>query len=868
LFLLVFFTGNIDVYAQSTPTEGGSCTYSRTNDYGESVSFTGVYYARTTSGPSANFLCAQRDLNALNTLGYQFYDSAGNKLDGSGNITTGDSTSSLQNLRQAARQAARQKDMDSCGITSFSSHMDVCVIKPMVTWLISFLLTFSASMLRMAGYLFDWLIDAMVIQFATTIQGNVGTFITTFWTIFRDLSNIVIIGLFVLIAISIVLGLKEFGDKKLIARVIIIAVLINFSLLFAKLIIDASNLTATQFYNAASTISTKTEPLYCTNQRISQNNNAGPVQVNLNQSPSFNIAQAFLTPLCIQDVWSDSRLAIDAGVGAESGTGKALVYGLVITMMVFGIAAVLFYGCFLLAVRFITLIIIMVTAALAFASYLIPSMAQSQYGWNGWWKELINNALFAPLLMIFLTLTLGIITSVAKGLSAANGSIDKVITATTGISGTDPTSNAWPIIMVYLLGTGLLFASLKITSSIMGKSAVSGKIGGFGASAMSALTGGALIGGNFAASNILQNTRGKNAYNQKVQHEGERDALNSRLLQMKKLNLENTPEFKKTAEDHAALGKKIKAADAISKKDFNFLGSTLGKKVAQAVGKPGIGQLDKSKQGGYNATVARTAKSAEEQAAEHNMTAEQKEKYAQSKIDEGRDAIDSERRRATENLEQIRTDVATAAGADVKKSLDEARTGHAEAEKNMQIVVTEKEANFKKAEQEYSMADLNKDEAAKTQASANLARIRAEKQTAIQSETAKIAQAKRILDGVYTKLKDMDPEKLQKAEQEDVQAEEVKIAKLNDYENPRNLEGIRKKALAVANGHRETMVEHYVEKETSHAGGLLRNDKDFAKNVRSKSVSLLKAKKKEEELKRRAEANGRRYTAPTDETTT
>jgi hypothetical protein len=140
LFLLVFFTGNIDVYAQSTPTEGGSCTYSRTNDYGESVSFTGVYYARTTSGPSANFLCAQRDLNALNTLGYQFYDSAGNKLDGSGNITTGDSTSSLQNLRQAARQAARQKDMDSCGITSFSSHMDVCVIKPMVTWLISFLL--------------------------------------------------------------------------------------------------------------------------------------------------------------------------------------------------------------------------------------------------------------------------------------------------------------------------------------------------------------------------------------------------------------------------------------------------------------------------------------------------------------------------------------------------------------------------------------------------------------------------------------------------------------------------------------------------------------------------------------------------------
>jgi CBS domain containing-hemolysin-like protein len=78
-------------------------------------------------------------------------------------------------------------------------------------------------------------------------NGNYGG-LDVVWMAFRDLANILIIGIFVFIAISIILGLEQFGQKKLIARVLIIAILINFSLLFSKIIVDVSNLVAFQFY--------------------------------------------------------------------------------------------------------------------------------------------------------------------------------------------------------------------------------------------------------------------------------------------------------------------------------------------------------------------------------------------------------------------------------------------------------------------------------------------------------------------------------------------------------------------------------------------------------------------------------------------
>lgn len=310
------------------------------------------------------------------------------------------------------------------------------IIVPLVSWLSSLFLDIGAAFLRLAGYFFDVLIRLVVIEFSQTLK-NIGASdaITTGWTVFRDFSNILIIGFFVFIAISIILGLTTFGDKRLIANVLVIAVLMNFSLLFTKVIIDGSNLIAYQVY-----------------AQMASANGATATQ--------FNIAEGFLAPMKVGTVWNTYGLVESVAKSSGGGVGQAFLFALVGGILLLAVAAVLFYGCFLIAWRGILFIILMLTAPLAFATYLIPTLAKGEYGWDSWWKMLLNNAAFGPLLMIMLALSLSIINAAGK---KATTPIGNIISDPSKVSG-----DAWVTIFVYFIGIGLLFVSFKMASSFAG----------------------------------------------------------------------------------------------------------------------------------------------------------------------------------------------------------------------------------------------------------------------------------------------------------------------------------------------------------------------------------------------------------------
>lgn len=306
-----------------------------------------------------------------------------------------------------------------------------------MSWFGSLFIAFGGLVLRLAGAFFDFLITHVIIDFKGTLDSMGATdAIKTGWTVFRDFSNILIIGIFTFIAVSIILGLKEFGQKKLIANVLIVAVLINFSLLFTKTIIDISNFTAYVIYKQMAA-----------------------------QSQTFDISQAFLSPMKITSVWKDKANMTDAVLRTSGSGAQAFFSGLAGGLLLLAVAAVLFYGCFLVAARAILLIFLMLTAALAFATYLLPNLQNSQYGWSEWWKSLINAAVFAPLLMLFLAISLSIVT-------AANSNVPKNIGLGDIIA--DPqaqtaSGNGWTIMTLYLIGVGTLFLSLRFASSFAGK---------------------------------------------------------------------------------------------------------------------------------------------------------------------------------------------------------------------------------------------------------------------------------------------------------------------------------------------------------------------------------------------------------------
>src|SRR3989338_5481722 len=308
-----------------------------------------------------------------------------------------------------------------------------------VTLLAGTLIEVSRWFLIVAGTLFNWLVENTIIQFGAwylTIKGAV----ETAWTAFRDIANIFIIGIFTYVAISIILGLKDFGQKKMIASVLIVAVLINFSLLFTKMVIDVSNYTAAQIYTAAAlggTASTK-------------GGQAGAATKGTN----YGIADQFMNLLGV-GTFGDAFKVVDKTAQAkDSGAWIALLHGILVMAVILGAAMVLFYGCFLLISRMIMLIFLMVTAAIAVASYLIPDWGTSNYGFKAWKSSLIWCVTFAPMLMIFLWMTLNV-SYALRGTSKA----------TLGAALSDPAGGKnIEALFTYVLVLGLLFTTFKLSS--------------------------------------------------------------------------------------------------------------------------------------------------------------------------------------------------------------------------------------------------------------------------------------------------------------------------------------------------------------------------------------------------------------------
>lgn len=467
---------------------------------------------------------------------------------------------------------AAQPVKDNCSLFSPANFFYDCIWVPLMNWVGALFLTLGGFVLQVVGSVFDMLIDKVVVAYRQTLETlGIMDAINIGWTVFRDLSNILIIGMFVFIAINIILGLSEFGDKKLIARVLIVAVLINFSLLFTKLIIDTSNFTAYQIYKQTSG---------------GQTNSGG-----------FSIAAGFLQPMGITSVW-DTYKVVQAN--AQGAASKAFFFGFTGGILLLLVAATLLYGVVLIAARAVLFIFLMLTAPIAFATYLVPSFEKSQFGWGNWWKTLINNAVFGPLLMVFLYISLLIITRAGAARSQTIGSfLADPAQAVQNDGGT--------VILVYIIGIGLLFVSLRLSSQI------ASSVSGINPITSSFLKGAlALTGvGGLAAGALGRATIGRAAA-------GRLPGVEQRIKEQQVRIAGTAPDSIARRMEQAklfGLKKQQGVLESTTKRDFNFMNSDAAKNLAKAAGMSGV--IAGQKQvGGY----AGPRKAAADEAAKQGAT--------------------------------------------------------------------------------------------------------------------------------------------------------------------------------------------------------------------------------------------------------
>lgn len=296
-------------------------------------------------------------------------------------------------------------------------------------------LTVAAGVLWISGLLLDVAMLELVVNMKATI-GRI-TAIYTVWQTMRDLANMFLIFIILYIAIQTILGSDDY--KKMLTKVVIVALFINFSLFFANVVIDASNMASTVFYTA----------IVGGNAQSCTGGNAGCL--------TYRVISGLQLDAIIaeRDTQTLTQLTANATLGVFARIAGIFV--------ILSAAFVFLASAVLLIKRFVLLIVLMMSSSLAFASQVLP---QTEKLWKKWSESLITECVSTPVYFLFLWVVFKIIGS---------GTLKVIPTQTSNIitaigqgsaAGTNFGADSVSLFINYAVVLGLLAAAPLVASRL------------------------------------------------------------------------------------------------------------------------------------------------------------------------------------------------------------------------------------------------------------------------------------------------------------------------------------------------------------------------------------------------------------------
>jgi len=477
--------------------------------------------------------------------------------------------------------------------------------------------------LTLSGIFFNTLMALTI----NSVLFTKSAFIPTAWTVVRDLSNLFFILVLLYIAIELILGLGH-DAKKMIVRVIIIALLINFSMFFTEIIIDSSNILALIFYNKINTCTTMPGQSTPTCAPYVPATNGQEIDVSGAMISQFDVSQ-FLSQSFFdrlkqrgQVVFSASppsttSVAIKgvAGIifpayGAYSAASNLQAYfnpdgsdvpiGTMLAMIFITGSIMLFAAyCFFVAgisflSRLIELWILIIFSPFAFMSSTIPILSSVEYlGWDAWFKRLLKVSFMAPIFMFFMYFIFLLIKSnIFTGLIVSDAS--QTIMAT--------------ILLTVLPALFILILLLKATKFAKEGSGAIGEALFKGAAMVGGLALGlATSGASTLATGTIGNLASRTASNATLNEKAKQKGLGGMAARMA-----------------------LKTADYGSKASFDVRGVKIaGKSLASATGL----NLGEAKVGGYQQRRKETVEKRQKRAKELEVREDEKPKQELNKLE-------------------------------------------------------------------------------------------------------------------------------------------------------------------------------------------------------------------------------------------
>ena len=301
------------------------------------------------------------------------------------------------------------------------------------------ILEFFAWVLGGAGVLLDLAITETVLKMGENVE-NVGA-VDSGWRMFRDVANIVIIFSLLAIGFATILRVSGYGMKELLAKVIIVALLINFSLFFTKVIIDSGNLLASQFYSQMTLAGC--EP--GSNKEILGKN-------------ACSISGQFMDALSLTSIYDTPDRNTTTAPSVDYDT--IFTVGIMGSILFLTTTVVFLAGAFLLIIRFVALIFMMVLSPLAFAASILPATAGHA---KRWWGALINYTLFAPIYFLLTSFVLDVVSSTTFRESIG---VKKGVVFTDTLAGAGANISAFSIFLNFTIVIFLMVGALLISKQL------------------------------------------------------------------------------------------------------------------------------------------------------------------------------------------------------------------------------------------------------------------------------------------------------------------------------------------------------------------------------------------------------------------
>lgn len=290
------------------------------------------------------------------------------------------------------------------------------------------------------------------------------------WTACKDFTNMLFILFMVIIAFGTILRIERYGVKNLLPKIIIIALLINFSFVLCSVIVDFSNITADFFIkDIKGKISTPS-------------GEKGAITAVF--ADAFNITGTHITVTNCDDVYKgfasnckgdtdciENAIEIlneckkDQGIKVQitDETFLDIFFGIILGSIIMILAIFTFVsGALMILFRIIAIWFLITIVPLAFICYALPGL---QDNWKKWWSKFLHWCIFAPAYAFFVWIAIQIAVTQANkkiGMIASKYAIPGNFTATANAFQNNPGGE----LISYFIIIGFLVAALVVAQNL------------------------------------------------------------------------------------------------------------------------------------------------------------------------------------------------------------------------------------------------------------------------------------------------------------------------------------------------------------------------------------------------------------------